>query len=250
MSTQTSPDSRAFGRVLERSLHAPLRRQTYRNLVYLVLMTPLGTIYFTLILTGFVFGLSFAVVVIGIPIFVLVLALSVELAGFERQLVRGLLRVDIPSTTTVKTDQDRWSHTKQFVTDRRTWKAVAYLLSEFVYGTFVGGLIVSGIVTGGNFLLAPLYYTQAPVVAYGPLRIGAFTLEILFGWNNLLVGLTTTFRIGSWQIETLLGALLVSGLGIVLLVVVLPIANALMEVWGRYARVMLTAPRYWETPRW
>ena len=249
MSTQTSSASRDFSRVLGRVLRAPVRLQTYLNLCYLVLMFLLGVVYFTVLVTGFTTGVALVIVGIGIPILVLVLALAVGLAGLERTLVRVLLRVDVP-TPAVETEDDLWGRVKHLVTDLRTWKAVAYLLSEFVYGSLVVGLIGSVVATGGSFLFAPVYYTWAPVVAYGPIRTGKLTLDVLFGWNNLLVGLTTTFQIGSWQIETLPGALLVAGLGIVLLLVSLSLANAFAWAWSRYAPVMLTTPRYWTTPNW
>ena len=247
MSTQTSSASRDFSRVLGRMLRAPVRLQTYLNLCYLVMMSLLGIVYFTLLVTGFATGVPLVIVGIGIPIIVLMLALTVGLAGLERTLVRILLRVNVP-TPAVEIEDDLWDRVKHLVTDLRTWKAVAYLLSEFVYGGLVVGLIGSLVATGGSFLFAPVYYTRAPVVAYGPIRIGKFTLDVLFGWNNLLVGLTTTLQIGSWQIETLPGALLVAGLGLILLLVSLSLSNAFAWVWGRYAQVMLTTPRYWTTP--
>jgi hypothetical protein len=203
--------------------------------------------YFTLLVTGFLTGLAFVIFVVGIPIIVLMLALSVGLARFERTLVRVLLRVDLP-TTAVETENGLWQRTKHLVTDRRTWKATAYLLSEFVYGSIVGGLIGSVLATAASFLFAPLYYTQAPVVAYGPIPSRKFALDVIFGWDNLLIGLTTTFQLGSWQIETLPGALLVAILGLALLLVLFPVANAFAWMWGRYARIMLTIPRYWTTP--
>src|SRR5699024_8292286 len=124
------------------------------------------------------------------------------------------------------------------------------LLSEFIYGSIVFGLLSSLLASAGSFLFAPFYYTDASVVAYGPVPSGEFTLDVLFGWNNLLVGLTTTFQIGSWRIETLLGALLVAGLGVILLLLTFQLANTLAWAWGRYARVMLTTPRYWTAPSW
>lgn len=249
MSTQTAPDPRDVSQTLSRVLRAPVRLQTYRNLCYLVVMFPLGVVYFTLLTVGFTVGIPLTIVIIGIPIIILLLALVIGLAGLERTLVRVLLRVDVP-TTSIETEHGLWDRSKQLVTDRQTWKAVAYLLSEFVYGSIAFGLLASLFATAGNFLLAPVYYKQAPVVAYGPIPSGEFTLEVLFGWNNLLVGLTTTFQIGSWQIETLPGALLVAGLGIVLLVVSFQLSNILAWVWGRYARGMLTTPRYWMTLNW
>lgn len=247
MSTQTSPSSRGFHWIFGRVLRAPVRLQTYRNLCYLVVMFPLGVVYLTLLSMGFVFGIALVVVIIGIPIIALLLVLVLGLARLERTLVCVLLRVDIP-TTSVETEYGLWDRMKRLVTDRRTWKTVAYLLSEFVYGSLVFGLIASLFATAGSFLLAPIYYKQSPVVAYGPILSNNFTLDIVFGWNNLLVGLTTTFQIGSWQIQTLSSALLVAGLGIILLLVSLQLSNVLAWVWGRYARAMLTTSRYWSTP--
>lgn len=244
MATQASSHPRDHNRILGRVLRAPVRLQTYRNLCYLAVMFPLGIIYFNLLLAGVLTGLGLVIVIIGIPILVLLLVLVVGLAELERTLVGVLLGVDI-STTGVETERGLWGRSKQLVTDLRTWKAVAYLLSEFVYGTVVFGLITSLLATASSFLLAPVYYNQAPVVAYGPIRTGHLTLDILFGWNDLLVGLTTTFQIGSWHIETLPGALLVASLGLVLLLVSFQVANVLSWVWGQYARLMLTTPRYW-----
>ena len=239
MSTQTTSSSRVVGRILRDSM----RPQTYRNLCYLIVMGPLGSIYFALLVTGFLTGFAFVIFVIGIPILLGVLALVVGLARFERMLVRGLLRVDVPPAA-VETENGIWERLKHLATGRRTWKATAYLLSEFVYGSIVGGLIGSVLATALSFLFAPIYYTQAPVVAYGPIPSGEFTLDVVFGWDNLLVGLTTTFQLGSLQIETLPGALLVAGLGLVLVLVLFPIANAFAGLWGRYAREMLAVPRY------
>lgn len=243
MSTQPSLPSRDISRVLGRVLRAPGKHQTYRNLCYLMVMFPLGIVYFILLTVGFMTGIPLMVVVIGIPILVLVLAVVVGLARLERTLVRVLLGVAVP-TPSVEIDLDLWERLKRLMIGLRTWKAVAYLMSEFVYGTVVFALLAPLLATGGSFFFAPLYYQQAPVVAYGPFRLGDLTLDIVFGWNNLLVGLTKTFQIGSWQIETLPGALLVASFGIVLLLVSLQLSNALAQVWGRYARSMLTVPRY------
>jgi hypothetical protein len=238
MATQTLPHSRGFRRFLGRILCDPLRPQTYRNLCYLLVMLPLGIIYFNLLLIGFLTGIALVFVFIGVPIIVFLLALVVRLAGFERTLVRVLLRVDVPAPS-IEIEDGLWERTKQLVTGRPTWKAVAYLLSVFVFATIASGLLASLGATAWSFLSAPLYYENVPVVAYAPIPSGDFTLDILFGWDNLLIGLTTTFRIGSWQIETLLGALLVASLGLVLLLFSFQVVNVLAWIWSRYVRVML-----------
>lgn len=249
MSTQTSHTLRDFSRLLGRIFRAPVRLQTYRNLLYLVVMFPLGIFYFNLLFAGVLAGLGLVVVGIGIPLLLLLFVIAVELARLEGILVRRLLNVDITSPA-AETEHRLWTRVKRLIIDRRTWKAIAYLLSEFVYGSLAFGLLLSLIATSGSFIFAPLYYTRAPVVAYGPIAAGELTLDVLFGWNNLLVGVTTTFQIGSWWIETLPGALLVTGLGAVLLLLTFQLVNALAWVWGQYARIMLTTPRYWNTPNW
>lgn len=248
MSTRTSSHPRDVG-PLRRTLRAPARAQTYRNLCYLALMFPLGVAYFVLLTTGFTVGVSLVVVAVGIPILLALLAMVVFLAGVERALVRTLLGVDAPAAP-ARTERSLRTRTKQLVTDAQTWKAVAYLFTEFFYGSVVVWLLASLVATSASFLFAPLYYERAPVVAYGTIPTTAFTLDLTFSWDNLLVGLTTTFRLGAWQVETLPGALLVAGLGGVLLLVSLQLANALAWLWGRYARIMLTTPRYWTTPEW
>lgn len=242
MSIQADLHARELTQLLGRSVRAPTRVQTYRNLIYVLLTFPLGLFYFLLLTIGFPTGLSLAIVLIGIPVLVCLLFAVVGLAEFERTLIHLLLNVEI-ATPSAETEQSLWDRVKQLVTDLRTWKAVAYLLSEFVFGTVVFGLVSSLVATAGSFLFAPLYYKQDPIVAYGPIPSSEFTLDVLFGWDNLLVGLTTTFQLGSWQIETFPGALLVAGLGLVLLVFTLQLVNALAGIWGRYARRMLTAPQ-------
>lgn len=249
MSVKAPSQSWDVSRVFSRILRAPVQFQTYRNLLYLVVMFPLGIFYFNVLLAGSLAAIGLVVVGIGIPLLILLFMLAIELAGFERVLVRRLLDVDV-LTLPAETDGSLWSQTWRLVTAIQTWKTIVYLLSEFAYGSVVFGFLMSGIVTSVSFLLAPFYYTQAPVAAYGPIPPSEFTLNVLFGWDNLLIGLTRTFQIGSWQIETLLGAFFVTGLGVLLLFVTLSFSNTAAQLWGRYARLMLTTPRYWTLPNW
>lgn len=248
MAARTGPTSRQFERSLVRALRAPARDQTYRNLCYLLVMFPLSVGYFVLLTVGFSTGVPLIPVLVGVPIIVLTLVAVVEIARFERFLVRVLLGVHV-SPSSVEPAGGLWSRTKALVFDLGTWKAVAYLLSEFVYSTVVIWLLASLSGTTASFLLAPLYYEHAPVVAYGTIPTTDFTLDVLFGWDDLLVGLTATFQLGSWQVETLPGALFFAGLGVVSLFFLFQLVNGFARIWGRYAAFMLTAPRYWTAPK-
>lgn len=228
-------------------LRSPLQLQTYKNLLYLILMFPLGIAYLNLILIGFFTGIPLALVGIGIPLLLVLFVIIIELAKIEQHLIRTLLAVALSVPKPV-TDGSRWERTKQLVTASETWKTVVYLLSEFLYGTIIFSFLASGIATGVSFLLAPTYYRDTPVAAYWPFPTPDVTLDILFGWDSLLIGLTTTFRLASWHIETLVGALFVSGFGFVLLWITLLMGNVAAGLWAAYARRMLTTPRYWSMP--
>lgn len=247
MTAQLPSNDGALFPPLKKVLGSPLQFQTYKNLLYLTIMFPLGTVYFSIIMFGFFTGVPLLAIGIGLPIVLFLFGVVVELAILERHLVDTLLNVDIP-TPDPDTDGSRWERAKRLVTASQTWKGVAYLLSEFVYGTIAFGVLASGITTSASFLLAPLYYQRAPVSAYWPLPSADFTLDILFGWDSLLVGLTATFRLGFWEIETLFGALLVSALGVILLWMSVLIGTVAAGLWAGYARRMLTTQRYWRAP--
>lgn len=229
---------------VRRLLTAPFRGRTYRHLAYLLLMFPLGTLYFALLSVGVGVGVPLLVVGIGFPVLLAVLVLVVELTRVEQRLLRLLLDVEIPDPEP-QTEGSAFTRAKQFVTDIRVWKGVGYLVSVFVVGSATVGLLTPLLATAGSFLLAPLYYRHAPVVAYGPISRSPITLDLLFGWDNLLVGLSTTFRLGAWHVETLPGALFVAALGAMVLVALVVIADAVAMAWARYARYLLPVPRYW-----
>lgn len=233
---------------IRRLLQRPLRGRTYLNLLYLAVMLPLGVVYFTILSIGFSVGVPLVILGIGIPILLVTLAIAVELTQFERFVLRRALDVDIPAVEP-ELEGSRWARTRRFVTDARVWKGVVYLLSVFVVGSVTFGLLAPLLATTVSFLLAPLYYQNSPVIAYGPISNSPITIELFFGWDNLLVGLSRTFQLGAWEVQTLPGALLVSGLGLLFLGLLVVLADFVVRAWSWYARLMLPVPRYWSFGR-
>lgn len=133
MSSQPSSDTRTRSSTLARVI-VPSGNRPHRQLCYLLLMFPLGVVYVNLVVAGLATGLGLAIVGVGIPILVLVLAAATGVAALERTLVRALLGVEI-SAAPVERKSGLWARTTQLVTDSRTWKANAYLLSVFVFGS-------------------------------------------------------------------------------------------------------------------
>lgn len=214
---------------------APLRLQTYRNLLYLSLAFPLGLAYFVFFAVGFGLGVSLAFVVVGIPLLLFVLAAALGLASVERKLTALLLGVSVPSPETPAADSLP-ARAKRLVVGRRTWKAVAYLAGKLVFGVASFTLITSLLTTAVSLLAVPFVYDR-PGVYVGLLASepAVFRPEMLLGWDGALVGVRTVFRVTSWEVTTLGGALAVAGVGVVVGVAALNLLNGLAWLSGRYA---------------
>ncbi|ADQ66572.1 hypothetical protein C499_02409 [Halogeometricum borinquense DSM 11551] len=218
---------------------APLRLQTYRNLLYLSLAFPLGLLYFLFFSIGFSVGVSLTFVVIGIPILLFVLAAALGLASVERKLATLLLGVSVRSPTT-SSDGPLVERVKQLVVSQRTWKAVFYLASKLILGLISFTAIMSLLTTAVSFLMIPFVYDQPGVyVGIVTSEPAVFRPQMLLGWDGLLVGVRTAFRLTSWQVTTLSEALAVAGLGVILGIVTLNILNGLAWLSGQYTVLLL-----------
>lgn len=228
------------GRGVASFLLSPFRRQTYRNLAYLALAVPLGFAYFLLVAVGVPLGIGLAFVVVGIPLLALLVAVALGLAGVERWLATALLDVEIDRSGPQLPGDSRRERLVSLATDRSTWTALAYLPTKLVLGTASFTLITSTLTTGVSLLLVPLYYDQpglyVGVVTDRPVE---FHPALYVGWNRLLVGYETVFRLDAWRVTTLGEAAAVALVGAFVLLVGLQLLNWLARLSGWYTRLML-----------
>lgn len=220
---------------------APVRAQSYRNLVYLAFTFPLGLAYFIFLALGLSLGAGFSILGVGIPLLLAVLLASHGLAHIERLQARYLLGVDVVQPTLLLQERTGlWERVKGLVLDDMTYRSVFYLASKLAVGVASFTLIVTGAVTSTVFLAVPLFYDRPGVhvgiFPGGPIRI---TSEVYVPWDDLLVGVETAFQITELRVDTLPEALVMSGFGIVLFVLSLNVLNALAWLAGEYTRVLL-----------
>lgn len=229
---------------LRSALGVPLRLQTYRNLLYLVLAFPLGLLYFAFLAVGLSVGVGLAITVVGVPIVLTVLAVALGVASVERKLTALLLGVDIepPADSPISLSADRSVRERvtALVAGTDTWKAVVYLASKLLLGVAAFVVVTTLLVTAVTLLLVPFVYDQ-PGVTVGVVMDSptTFAPEIAYGWADLLVGMQAALRLTSWEVTTLPEALAVALLGVGLIVVSLNVLNALAWLSGQYARFML-----------
>jgi len=218
---------------------APVRLQTYRNLVYLGLAFPLGLLYFVVFVVGISLGVGLSVIVVGLPILAAVAGLGILLAGGERWLAAALLDREFETRSTLPDGSTR-ERLVAVVTDLRTWTPLVYLPSQLFFGVLTLVVVIVFFSTGVSMLFMPLYYGD-PGVYVGVLTDRPIELHpaLYVGWNKLLVGFEAVVSFGHWRIRTLPQALVVALAGILVCLVGLNFLNGLARVAGWFTQKLL-----------
>jgi hypothetical protein len=228
-----------LGMSLWRFVTAPVRPQTYRNLLYLLLAFPLGIIYISVVPGGFVAGLALSLFLVGLPILALLVGFMFVAAGLERRLARALLQRPVSGRSTIA--GDGWRDTlKNLVTDPKTWAPLVYLPLKFAVGTAALLVATTGLSTGVSMLFVPLYYDQ-PGLYVGLVTDRPVELHpaLYVGWNNLLVGFETVLSVGYWEIESLPAALMVAVAGLTVCLLTVAVLNGLARATGWLTGMLL-----------
>lgn len=184
-------------------------RQTYLNLLYLLLAFPLGIAYFVFLIFGLSLGGGLLIIFVGVPILIGVLFACLGLGSFERLMARSMLHLSIPPPPHVAPGPGLWPKLKALFGDATTWKSLFYLILKFPFGVAAFVVLVTAFSLSGALILAPLTYS--------------------------------TFRMdfGLWQVDTKDEATIWCLIGVVLLLVSFHLVNGLAFVWGRFAQIML-----------
>lgn len=189
-------------------------RQSYLNILYLLLAFPLGLAYFLLYVVGGALGLGLMVLLVG-GVLLLVLLLAAQwLGALERLLAVHLLGIPIAAGhTSWPEGQGLTGYLKAVLRNRTTWTGLAYLLAKFPLG-LASWLVV---VIAGSVVLA---------------LIGAPLVDVSGGDVN----------VGPWRPDSPGEFLLISVIGLALAVPTLHLLNGLAWLWGVFTRLMLGGP--------
>jgi hypothetical protein len=186
-------------------------RQSYLNIVYLILGFPLGLAYFVLYVTGGALGIGLLIVTVGAAILLLLILAAQWLGVVERLLAVHLLGVPIAPGHTPWNEGDSLArYLKAVLRNRITWTGLFYLLLKFPLG------LASWIVT-----IVALSVTLGLIAA---------PLVDAFGGNVTL---------WYWTPVTTGELLLVSLIGLAMVAPVIHLLNGLAWLWGRFTRLML-----------
>jgi hypothetical protein len=199
------------------------RPQTYRNIAYLLLGLPLGTAWFTLLVTGWSVGIGMmAAALLGIPILLGVWYVTRACANAERYTANALLDRHLPMAPMAShLEGGLWTRLRSTTGDRNRWREVGYLMARFP----------AGIAT----------FTAATVALAMPVAVAAAPFTARWGGDQPF----GTWRYGS-QLEDIAGspwAWLFVPLGLLLMVAAFHALNALAAACGRWTKASLGTVR-------
>ncbi len=194
----TSPVDRTS--VVRRGVGVVARPQTYRNIAYLLLGLPLGTLWFSLLVTGVSVGISMLVVaLLGIPILLGVWYSTRAFANVERLAANRLLGLRLaPAPMASGGHGNLWTRLRVMTADRGRWREFGYLFARFPIGiaTFTATAVA---------LATPALVAYAPFAArrehepFGDWALSSTMEDVATTptWSWLLVPLGAVMLIGS-----------------------------------------------------
>jgi hypothetical protein len=208
---RTSPGRRVLGVVV--------RPQSYRNIAYLLLGLPLGTAWFSVLVTGVAVGASLVTAaLLGIPVLLAMWYVTRACANVERATATTLLDAHVPLAPLAPPGKGNvWVRLRSLTSEHARWREVGFLLARFPAGIATFTIAVTALTT-------PVVVALAPFTA----RSGG---EHPFGtWTQ------------SWRIEDVAGspwAWLLIPLGAALMVAAFHALNGLARACARWTAASL-----------
>jgi len=199
--------------------------RAYLSMAYMLLALATGIFYFTFAITGLSLSASFAILIIGIPFFLLFVGTTRVLALAEGRIVESLLGTRMPRRPVHPGPQVGWKERiLDMLKDPRTWGTLLYLLLMLPLGLFYFTFVLVGIACSLALAIAPVV-----LVLHGA---GFVTIDdvVLDSPHPALLPL-------------------ISILGIVLLTLTLHLARGIGYLHGQLAKSLLVrAPRTADEP--
>jgi hypothetical protein len=142
-----------------RLIFGPFAEQrVWTSLVYMILSLATGIAYFTIVVTGLSVAGGMSVLIVGLPLFMLVLATIRGLALLEGRLVEGLLGTRMPRRgRSTPPNLGFWNRMLWWLKDGHTWASLAYMLLMLPLGIIYFTIAVTGLSLGLGLVTTPIW---------------------------------------------------------------------------------------------
>jgi uncharacterized membrane protein len=196
--------------------------RAYTSLFFMLLSLATGVIYFTFAVTGLSLSAGLSVLVIGIPFFLVFMALTRVVSLAEGRLIEAMTGERMPRRPVHQSNAAGfWARVGEMLKDRRTWTTLAYLILMLPLGIVYFVIAVVGLAVSLAFIFAPLgelanrygWFAQPGDVHLSPVWLDSF-----------------------WGVPLMMLA------GILLLTLLMHLARGVGRLHAMYAKALLVAP--------
>ena len=169
--------------------------RTWTSLFYMLLALGTGIVYFTVAVTGLSLSAGLAILIIGIPFFLLFVGFTRVLSLAEGRLVEGLLGERMPRRPPYpQKGKPFGQRIKEMLVDWRTWTTMLYFLLMLPLGIIYFTVAVTGLAVSIGLIVAPfiewfadghglylegVYMTMEPMAALVAVPLGILLLTLV-----------------------------------------------------------------------
>jgi uncharacterized membrane protein len=134
-----------------------LDSRAYTSLFFMILSLATGIIYFTFVAVGLSLSAGLAVLIIGVPFFLLFIGITRVISLAEGRLIEAMTGARMPRRPLhPDSAQGFWVRVGRMLKDRRTWSTLAYLVLMLPLGIAYFTIAIVGLAVSLSFIFAPL----------------------------------------------------------------------------------------------
>ncbi len=200
--------------------------RAYSSLFYMLLTLATGIVYFTFAITGLSLSFGFAILIIGIPFFLVFIGVARAMSLGEGRLLEAITGERMPRRPVHPGAPSGFvARMSAMLSDARTWTTLAYFILMMPLGTAYFTIAVTGVSTGLGLAAAPFIRLAAWLGDsdwLGQIHLGPPWLE-------------------RW-LENPVGYVACGVLGVLLLTGMMYLARSLVRLHARMAKALLVTP--------
>jgi len=142
--------------------------RAYTSLFFMLLALPTGIIYFVLTVGGLSLSAGFLVLIIGVPFFLMFMAVCRVVSLAEGGLIEAMTGVRMPRRPVYQGKAlSFWARIGEMLRDPRTWTTIAYFILRLPIGILYFVIAVAGLAVSLTFIALPITVVLAQAGWFG-----------------------------------------------------------------------------------
>lgn len=205
--------------------------RAYLSLIYMLLTLVTGIFYFVFVVLGVSLSAGFAILILGVPLFLAFISLARAISLGEGRLLEAITGERMPRRPLHPGGPASiWTQIGEMLSDRRTWTTLLYLTLMLPLGILYFVIAIVGLAGGIELASAPLMVLASALGLLG----NEWQLQVALGdW-------TTPAQYGGTV--SVLVSLLLLAIGILILTLLMHAARGIAWGHARLAKALLVEP--------